>query len=204
MSLDWFPWYPHDFRRDTYHLTLEEDGAYRRLIDEYMITRKPLPNDSGALARILGIPTTDWHRIAPNVMRFFRARNSVLIHKRCESELRAQNARHNRFSERGKKAAFAKYSKINKLPASSMLVPATLQYKERKPSENPAARASNGTVVENHQSAGLLATAPCDGALARQPIAEKPPSSLTKAELAEIYAKKRLNGDGRKLGNNGL
>lgn len=126
MSLDWFPWYIRDYRRDTQHLTLEEEGAYRRLIDEYMYSRKPLPNDDAALARILGIPKTDWDRLAPKVRRFFRARNDKLWHKRCEDELHAQDARHNRNSERGKKAAFARYSKFKDIPNRSMLAPATL------------------------------------------------------------------------------
>ena len=134
MSLDWFPWFPHDFRRDTYHLSLAEDGAYRRLIDEYMITREALPNDDGALARILGIPKAEWECLAPRVRTFFRARNDRLYHKRCEQELRAQDARHNRNSERAKKAAFARYSKNNGLPANRMLAPATLHYKEKEPS----------------------------------------------------------------------
>ena len=130
--MDWYPWFPHEFRRDTYHLSPAEDGAYRRLIDEYMVTRLPLPNDDAALARIVGIPKAEWEDLAPRVRPFFRARNDRLYHKRCEQELRAQEARHNRNSERAKKAAFARYSKNNGLPANRMLAPATLHYKESK------------------------------------------------------------------------
>ncbi|MCP5097247.1 MAG: YdaU family protein, partial [Chloroflexi bacterium] len=32
MSLPYFPMYPTDFEADTSHLTLEEDGAYNRLL----------------------------------------------------------------------------------------------------------------------------------------------------------------------------
>ena len=33
--INWYPWYPADFRIDTAHLTAEQDGIYRRLIDYY-------------------------------------------------------------------------------------------------------------------------------------------------------------------------
>lgn len=131
MPLDWYPFDIIAYRRDTRHLSLEEDGCYRRLIDEYMITREPLPNNDAALARIVGIPKTEWDRLATVVRRFFRLRNDKLFHKRCERELRAQNARHNRNSEKASKGGKAKAFKDKLLRASSMLNPATLQYKDR-------------------------------------------------------------------------
>ncbi len=130
MKLEWYPFFVIDYRRDTRHLDLEHDGAYRRLLDEYMLTREPLPNDDAALARIIGIPKTDWDRLAIVVRRFFRARNDKLFHKRCDKEIRAQNARHNRNSERAKKGGMAKAFKYRTLAAISMLAPATLQYKD--------------------------------------------------------------------------
>lgn len=131
MPLDWYPFFVTDFRRDTYHLTLEQEGAYRRLIDEYMVTRASLPSDDAALARIVGIPKTEWDRLAPVVRRFFRMRNDRLFHKRCERELRAQNARHNRNSKRASKGGTAKALKDKYIRAFSTLAPATLQYKDK-------------------------------------------------------------------------
>jgi uncharacterized protein YdaU (DUF1376 family) len=128
--MEWYPWYPLAFRRNTYCLSLAEDGAYRRLIDEYMINRRGLPDDDAALARILGVGLPEWMAVAPRVRPFFKARDGVLIHKRCDDELDAQNNRMKRFSERGKKAAFAKYSKINAVSTRRMLVPPTLQSKK--------------------------------------------------------------------------
>ena len=31
----WYKWFPGDFKNDTGHLTLEEQGAYRALLDEH-------------------------------------------------------------------------------------------------------------------------------------------------------------------------
>lgn len=138
--MDWFPWYPTDFKRDTYHLTLAEDGAYRRLIDEYMITRKPLPNNDHALARILGIGIDEWMKIHATVISFFRVNDGKLRHKRCDRELAAQDRRQERFSERGKKAAFAKYSKINGQGPRRMLLPPTLHNKDNTLTQNTPPR----------------------------------------------------------------
>jgi uncharacterized protein YdaU (DUF1376 family) len=123
----WFPWHPVEHRRATYKLSLSEDGAYRRLIDEYMINREPLPDDDAALARISGVGLDEWLAISPNVRVFFKAQNGRLVHKRCDSELQAQDLRMQRFSERGKKAAAARYNKDKDLDASCMHVHATGQ-----------------------------------------------------------------------------
>lgn len=156
MSADdwWYPWFAIAYRRDTRHLSLEEDGAYRRLIDEYMVTREPLPNNDTALARIVGIPKADWDRLALVVRRFFRVRNDRLYHKRCELELRKQDARHNRNSERGKKAAFARWSKINGIDARRMLAPATVHNKEKKEPPEPG---ESQTAVRLDESPSVIA-----------------------------------------------
>lgn len=140
MRLDWYPFFVLDYRRDTYHLSLEEDGAYRRLIDEYMVTREALPNDDAALARIVGLPKADWDRLAHKVRRFFRVRNDRLVHKRCELELRAQNARHNRYRERAQKGGKAKAFKDKQLRSFSMLKSATIQYKDKTSTEYAASK----------------------------------------------------------------
>lgn len=141
MSLDWYPFFVLDYRKDTRHLDLEQDGAYRRLIDEYMLTREPLPNDDAALARIIGIPTTDWHRLAPVVRRFFRARNDRLFHKRCDREIRAQNERHIRNKKRAQKAGMANAFKIKMMRSISALAPSTIQYTNKTTSSEYDAEA---------------------------------------------------------------
>jgi uncharacterized protein YdaU (DUF1376 family) len=125
--MDWYPWYPADFERDTLHLSLAEEGAYRRLIDKYMtVVRGPLPDDDVALARMIGVSVEVWQTVAVKVRSFFRAKEGVLRHKRCEQELDAQKTRLKRFSERGKKAAFAKYSNPKYMGPRRMLVPPTI------------------------------------------------------------------------------
>lgn len=124
--MDWYPWFLKDYRRDTRHLGLAADGAYRRLIDEYMETREPLPDSDAALAGIVRVGLDEWLKIAADVRPFFRSKDGLLFHKRCDRELRAQNVRILRNSERGKKAAFGRWSKPKGLDASRMLAHATL------------------------------------------------------------------------------
>lgn len=194
MSLDWFPWFPHAFRKKTLHLTLEQDGAYRRLIDEYMIQRGPLPDNDIALSRMLGVSVEHWQSIATVVLSFFERHSGKLVNSRCEDELRAQEQRDKRRSAVSKNAAvkrWAKERKIKGLIASSM-PQVSWPYPQRMPNEMPndatlhkkdittslpsSARA-NSELVENPQeqtnTAGLLATALPAGALARQPETEQ-------------------------------
>ncbi len=42
-----------DYTTDTAHLSLLEDGAYRRLMDRYYTTEAPLPVDEPALFRVV-------------------------------------------------------------------------------------------------------------------------------------------------------
>src|SRR5215469_11184902 len=135
--MKWFPWYPLEHRRDTYKLSLTEDGAYRRLIED------------AALARILGVSSEDWLAVANSIRPFFKSQNGRLVHKRCECQLRAQDHRAERYSERGKKAAFAKYSRPNDLNARRMLVPATRHNITRHTSHN-ASQSEQAT----HQKVG--------------------------------------------------
>jgi uncharacterized protein YdaU (DUF1376 family) len=156
--MDWYPWYPLDFRRKTYRLSLAADGAYRRLIDEYMLNRSGLPNDDRALARVLGVSIEEWMEVAGDVRPFFEVSGPNLFHKRCDQEIRVQDARSERFSERGKKAAFAKYSRINGIRSRRMLVSPTLQDKTIESSNNSESetRAEPAQVVGEKETKSLV------------------------------------------------
>jgi len=126
MALDWYPWYVLDFRRDTLRLSLAQEGAYRRLIDEYMLTRGPLPDDDVSLARILGTGLPDWLNVAQAVRPYFKSKGGQLFHSRCDQEIRAQDMRSGRRSERARKGALGKAFKAKLLAAPSKHMPATL------------------------------------------------------------------------------
>lgn len=105
MSKEWFPWYPARFRADTMHLTAEQDGIYRRLIDHYMETGIPLPDNDAALARIAGIAVDSWTMAAAIIRPFFTQKDGRLFNKKCDEVLLDQLARSQKNAKKGKAGA---------------------------------------------------------------------------------------------------
>lgn len=112
MAYEWFPWYPALYRAKTMHLSAEQDGIYRRLIDFYMDTRQPLPNNDLALARISSVAPDCWLAAAKFILPFFRvAADGCLHHSRCDAILNEQDGRNRKQSEKGKKGAKVRWEK---------------------------------------------------------------------------------------------
>lgn len=111
--MDWYPFYFTLYEQDTMHLNPYQDGCYRRLIDHYMKTRAPLPDNDAALARIVGDSEANWVAMAsPLVRPFFRAQNGRLFHAKCNEVLDDQDNRTNKLSVSGKKGAEKRWNKI--------------------------------------------------------------------------------------------
>lgn len=107
----WYPWYPAIFKSDTAHLTAEQDGIYRRLIDHYMETRQPLPDNDHALARLSGV-TFECFSPSSNIIRsFFKLKAGKLNHGFCNQQLDVQDNKRKIRSENGKNAAEKRWKK---------------------------------------------------------------------------------------------
>ncbi|PUE09012.1 hypothetical protein B9Z51_08765 [Limnohabitans sp. T6-5] len=77
-----------DYVRDTAHLSMVEDGAYRRLIDAYYTREKPLPadlKDVCRLARAITKPERDAVKVV--LEEFFSQCPDGWRHKRCDAEI---------------------------------------------------------------------------------------------------------------------
>ncbi len=127
--MDWFPWYFTLYEQHTMHLDPYQDGCYRRLIDHYMKTRAPLPDNDYALARIIGDSYDNWVSKAASAIRpFFKTKkDGNLYHNRCDRELHYQDGCTKRLSESGKKGAEARERKRNKINALPSTPSATLK-----------------------------------------------------------------------------
>lgn len=79
----WFPWYPERYEVDTLHLTPEQDGLYRRLIDWMMVKARPLPSQPQALAAIARVDLATWERNSPVLMAFFEEHNGAMHQRRA-------------------------------------------------------------------------------------------------------------------------
>jgi uncharacterized protein YdaU (DUF1376 family) len=96
-------YYPHhigDFTRDTAHLSMLEEGAYRRMIDVYYGSEKPLPAESGKLYRLVRAQSSSERKAVDTVLgEFFEKRDDGWHQKRCDEEIckaheKSQKARH--------------------------------------------------------------------------------------------------------------
>jgi len=89
MSRQWFPHYIGDYMRDTGHLTLVEDGAYRRLLDYYYSSGKPLTSCKNQLRRICRA-FEDEEKIAIDTVlkQFFTLKDGEYHNKRADNELK--------------------------------------------------------------------------------------------------------------------
>jgi uncharacterized protein YdaU (DUF1376 family) len=83
----YMPWYPADYLRDTRHLTTEQHGAYRLLLDECWMREGLLPDDDEVLARLVLQSPARWGKMKGVVMAFFVWTPEGWRHRRVSAEL---------------------------------------------------------------------------------------------------------------------
>lgn len=90
-------YYPHhigDYLRDTSHLTALEDGLYRRLLDVYYASEKPLPTDQEMVSRLVRARSTEEREAVSTLLgEFFEKRSDGWHNKRADSEIKKGRAR---------------------------------------------------------------------------------------------------------------
>lgn len=100
----WYAWFPADYRAKTSHLTFEQDGAYRRLIDAYYERRGPLPIEPPTLYRLASAQSDSERRAIDSVVgEFFTNGEGVLRHTRCDEQITKEEALHKAWVEAGRK-----------------------------------------------------------------------------------------------------
>lgn len=86
MGLHYYRFFPGDYIRDTRHLSIMQHGAYRLLIDEYMM-HGPIPNDLPRLERICGAFSNEERAAIEYVLtEYFVLEGPTWRHKRCDEE----------------------------------------------------------------------------------------------------------------------
>jgi len=109
-----------DFRKDTTHLTLLEQGVYRRLLDQYYLDEKPLCADHAVLMRAHCVRSADERQALENVLQDFFVRSDAgYRHKRCDVEIEAFHAKSSSASESAK----ARWERVRKDKDASALRP---------------------------------------------------------------------------------
>jgi uncharacterized protein YdaU (DUF1376 family) len=79
-----------DYMRDAGHLSMTEDGAYRRLIEAYYSREAPLPLDIAECQKLARCVTAaDKKAVAYVLGKFFQRREDGYHQKRCDEEIAA-------------------------------------------------------------------------------------------------------------------
>lgn len=82
--MNWYKWNIGDYITHTLHLSDAEDLAYRRLIDLYMMSEKPIPLDMAVVAKKIRL---DADVIEPVLQEFFQHSVDGWLNTRCEEEI---------------------------------------------------------------------------------------------------------------------
>lgn len=175
MAYDWYPLNPIDWKRDTLHLSLAEEGAYRRLNDEYMVSGGPLPDNDPAIARLIGVSLEDWLAVAPTVRKFYEASHGKLIHKRCEQELHARACHAHATSIKNQANANSRWAKARELKEVYA-----------RAFQSHAARIPNDATLHNK-----TLTLPSEPRERNALPPQKRPSEVTRSELDAAFAARR-------------
>ena len=104
-----------DYRSATLHLSNEEDLAYRRLLDMYYDTEKPIPLDVSWVAKRIKIPPV----VVKDVLNdMFKQTEDGFIHSRCDKEIAVYKG----FSDAGKRGAAKRWGKGGDSPPITPLI----------------------------------------------------------------------------------
>lgn len=86
----WYKFHIGDYISHTMHLDDAEDLAYRRLLDWYYMSEKPLPLDVALVSRRIRL---DEDVVSPVLKEFFEKTKNGYINARADTEIQAYNAR---------------------------------------------------------------------------------------------------------------
>jgi len=80
------PWFPDAHIADTANLTLEEQGAYRLLMDHMWIKRGAIRNDDKEVARMLRISVKRWQKIKGRLADYLIIDLGIISQKRVQRD----------------------------------------------------------------------------------------------------------------------
>lgn len=102
--MNYFPFHIGDYLSATRHLSWEEDMAYRRLLDVYYTTEKPIPSDHKQACRLV-LATTESQREAVETVlsEFFELTEAGWINGRADAEIEAMREKQQKQRDRANK-----------------------------------------------------------------------------------------------------
>jgi len=137
VSLPYFPMYVDDFEADTAHLTIEEDGAYNRLLRLCWRTHGcSVPDDPKWIMRKMRVSADDYYRVVePLIDEYFTRGMGRVFSARLQREYEKVSAYHKQKSDAGKASAKSKALKRKKTGRNGVDV--SLQQPKPEPKPEP-------------------------------------------------------------------
>lgn len=162
-----------DYLRDTAHLTMLEDGAYRRLLDAYYIRETPLPAAPREVYRLVRAASKQDREAVDTVLReFFTEGPDGWRHSRCDREIERFQGK----QAKARASAEARWAGVRSQGESNANASANAM---RTHSEGNAPRARPQSPVPSHQpsskAAGGGSAASADPAPTQRSLALPPP-----------------------------
>jgi uncharacterized protein YdaU (DUF1376 family) len=119
------PWYAHytaDYERKTSHLTMLEDGAYRRMLDHYYATGIALPLNADHLYRICRAFSDEERNAIDSVLKQYFVRKRDGYHNnRADEEIEEAEKRIKNKTEAGRAGGIAARGKSGRKPNSKTI-----------------------------------------------------------------------------------
>lgn len=102
--MNYYPFHIGDYLSATRHLSWEEDAAYRRMLDTYYTTERPLPLDMRAVCRLV-LATTESQRAAVEVVlgEFFERTDAGWVNHRADGEILAMQEKQQKQRDKANK-----------------------------------------------------------------------------------------------------
>ena len=86
--MQWYPHYPGDYMRDTAHLSMIEDGAYRRLLDHYYSSNANVDANASRMHLVCRAVSDDERAAVDYVVsKYFTVEDGLYHHERADKEI---------------------------------------------------------------------------------------------------------------------
>lgn len=170
-----------DIIRDTVSLTMLEDGAYNRLLDQYYQTERPLPLDKKMIYRLARATSTAERKACDFVIdTFFKAEQDGYHQKRCDLEIAA-------YADKQRKAQASANARWNKSEGNANASETHDASDMRTHSEGNA----HQTPIANNQKPERQKTTPRVTALSSSDLVADGVTEQTANEFLDLRRKKR-------------
>ena len=155
--MNYYPFHIGDYASHTRGLSLLEDLAYRRLMDEYYLAERPLNGCSTDVARLIGMAEHE-REVAYVLSRYFTETDGDWVHERIENELAAFKNKQEKASAAGKASAESRKNKGKRTDVQQTFNGCSTDVQRPSTNQEPRTNISTTDVVDKtHAKRAVIA-----------------------------------------------